>query len=79
MLSTVDNPYNPFEQFNEWLLFDNEKNYNSSGYLMRIANLSDEMSQKEESEEIERAIDEILSLNPLGIYKKVTKDLNEQT
>jgi hypothetical protein len=31
------------------------------------------MSQAEIDEEIERAIDEIITLNPLGIYIKVTK------
>lgn len=78
MLTTTDNPYDPFEQFDDWLSYDNEKEYNSCGYLMRIAQLSDGMTQKEESEEIERAIDEILSLNPLGIYKKVTKEIKEE-
>ena len=26
-LTTFDNPYNPFTQFAEWLLFDNSKDY----------------------------------------------------
>ena len=71
MLTTIDNPFNPFEQFDEWLLFDSERGYYSCSYLARIAKLSDDMSQAEADAEIERAIDEIVSLNPLGIYKKV--------
>lgn len=75
MLTTFDNPYDPFEDFTSWLLFDNEKNYNSSGYLMRIARLSDDMTQKETDEEVERAIDEIIKYDFRNIYKKVTKKL----
>ena len=43
MLTTVDNPFNPFEQFTSWWLFDIEKGYNSCSRLMRIANLSDDL------------------------------------
>ena len=73
MLTTIDNPFDPFEQFTSWFMFDIEKGYNSCSYLARIANVTEEMTQKEENEEIERAIDEIIFLNPLGIYKKVRR------
>lgn len=73
MLTTIDNPFDPFEQFTSWLLFDNEKGYNTCGYLARIAKITDDMSQSEEDEEVERAIDEIIAVNPLNIYRKVTK------
>ena len=76
-LSTIDNPFDPFEQFTSWLMFDDSKGYNSCGYLMRIANVSEDMSEEEYNEEINRAIDEIVTTNPLGIYIKVTKDLVE--
>lgn len=74
MLTTVDNPFNPFEQFTSWWLFDIEKGYNSCSRLMRIANLSDDMSSKEEEEEIERAIDEIVKYDFLDVYKKIKKE-----
>ena len=38
MLTTIDNPYNPFTQFSKWFMFDTEKGYNSCGYLDRIVN-----------------------------------------
>ena len=66
MLTTFDNPFDPFEQFTSWFLFDIEKGYYTCQYLARIANLSADMSQKEVDEEIERAIDEIIQYNPLG-------------
>lgn len=75
MLTTIDNPFDPFEQFTSWLMFDIEKGYNSCSYLARIVNLSDDMTQKEMDEEIDRAIDEIITLNPLGIYIKATRQI----
>lgn len=72
MLTTFDNPYNPFDQFTLWLMFDKEKGYNTCEHLARIAQLSDDMSEKEIDEETERAIDEIIKYDPLNIYKKVT-------
>ena len=73
MLTTFDNPYDPFEEFTLWDLYDRDKGYNTCSYLARLTNITEDMSQKEETEEIERAIDEIITLNPLGIYKKVCK------
>lgn len=82
MLTTFDNPYDPFEQFSSWFLFDVEKGYNTCSYLGRIAKFSDEMTTKEEDEEVERAIDEIIKYDFMNIYKKVrkeTEDPNETT
>lgn len=76
-LTTIDNPYDPFEQFTQWFLFDEEKGYHSTSYLGRIARTSDQLSDRENDEEIERAIDEIIRYNPLGIYKKVRKIVKE--
>lgn len=74
MLTTFDNPFDPFEQFVSWNLFDMEKGYNTCSYLSRIANLSEDMSQKEENDEIERAIDEIIRYDFMNIYKKVKRN-----
>lgn len=79
MLSTIDNPFNPFEDYSSWLMFDKEKGYDSAERLMRIAKLTDDMTQKEENEEIERAIDEIIKYDFLNVYTKVSKTLNETT
>ena len=75
MLTTIDNPFNPFEDYNSWLSFDKENNYNSAERLMRIAHLSDEMTSIEEEKEIERAIDEIIKYDILHIYQKVEREL----
>lgn len=73
-LTTIDNPYNPFDDFTLWLLFDKEKGYNTCEYLARIAQLSSDLSEKEMEEEIERAMDEIVMIDPFNIYRKVTEE-----
>lgn len=73
MLTTIDNPFDPFDDFNSWYLFDIEKGYNSCAYLARIARTSDQLSDKENDEEIERAIDEIIQYDFMDIYVKVKK------
>ena len=72
-LTTIDNPFDPFEQFTSWLLFDNEKGYNTCGKLDRISHYRDDMSESEIDEEHERAIDEIIKYDFLNIYKKVQR------
>lgn len=69
-LTTYDNPYDPFKEFDKWFLFDIVGGYNSCGYLARIARTSEQLTEAENLNEIERAIDEIVLLNPI-LYKKV--------
>ncbi len=73
-LTTVDNPYDPFTQFDKWNQFDMQKGYNSCSYLARIARVSEELTEKENNKQIERAIDEIISLDFMNIYKKVVRE-----
>ena len=73
MLTTHDNPFNPFEQFDSWFLFDVEKGYNSCGLLGRIAKTSDQLTDDENDEEIDRAIDQIIKYDYENIYRKVTR------
>ena len=71
MLTTFDNPYNPFDEFTSWFMFDEEKGYHSCAYLGRITKTSEQLSDEENAQEIERAIDEIIKYDFQNIYKKV--------
>ena len=75
MLTTIDNPFDPFDEFIPWRMFDIEKQHFCCEYLARIANVSDEMTQKEKNAEIERAIDEIIEVHPIKKWKKVSKEM----
>ena len=78
-LTTFDNPFDPFEQFSQWFLFDVEKGYNTCSLLGRLARTSDEFSEQENNAEIERTINEIVEHDYLGIYKKITRKTKEET
>ena len=73
MLSTVDNPYDPFDNFSSWYMYDVESGYNSCAYLARIAKTSDQFTDVENDEEIERAIDVIIQYDFRNIYVKVKR------
>jgi hypothetical protein len=74
MLTTVDNPYDPFTQYDDWYTFDRRMGYHTPSFLARIVITSDELSDADQAEAIEAAIDEIVRENVLGIYKKVTRE-----
>ena len=71
MLTTIDNPYDPFEEFDQWYSYDMDAGYNSCAYLARVSFTSDSLSDKENEQEIERAIDEISKYDFMNIYIKV--------
>lgn len=73
MLTTIDNPFNPFTQFDEWFAFDEQKGYHSCAYLARVANTSLELSDADYALEVEQAIDDIIKYDPLQIYRKVCR------
>ena len=80
MLTTFDNPFDPFDDFTSWFMFDVEKGYYTCNLLARIARTSEEFSTIEEKTETERAIDAIIDYDFLNIYKKVTRNVvNEET
>lgn len=72
MLTTVDNPYNPFTHFDEWYAWDESSGYHSTGLLARIVVTSDDLSEADQSLAIENAIDEIVRENVLGVFIKVS-------
>lgn len=74
MLTTVDNPFDPFTRFDEWLVYDIGMGYNTSALLGRIVKMSDDSSAPDQALAIQHAIDEIVQENVLGMWRKVSKD-----
>jgi hypothetical protein len=74
MLTTVDNPFNPFTEWDEWLAYDTRMGYNTPGLLDRIAINSDELSEPDQAVALQDAIEEICRENVLGIFRKVSRN-----
>lgn len=69
-ITTYDNPYDYFKQFDEWLNYDRQKGYFTLEYVGRLAKLAPDLSDEEEKNEIENTIDSIIEWNG-EFYKKV--------
>jgi len=78
MLTTVDNPFDPFTAFDSWFAFDTRHGYHTSSLLARVVNTSYELSEADQSLAIELAIDEIVKENVSGMHTKVTREVPDE-
>jgi hypothetical protein len=73
MLTTVDNPWNPFTNYDEWYTYDQDKGYDTPGFLARIAKVSLDLPDADIDLAIEQAIEEICQMNVSGLYTKAVR------
>jgi len=73
MLTTVDNPYDPFTQWDEWYEWDLSAGYHTPGLLARIAHIPDELPEADQHLAVQQAIDEVIRENVLGVHRKVKR------
>ena len=72
-ITTEDNPFDPFDDFDNWYKFDESKGYCTSGYLARYFDTdTSDMSDDEYEARLAIAIDKILKNDFMGQYFKVT-------
>lgn len=71
MLTTVDNPFSPVTQYEDWLRYDEDAGYYTNGLLARVVRTSDEISETDQDLAQETAISEIIAEDRAGFYKKV--------
>lgn len=70
MLTTSDNPFNPHDNYEQWLYFDTQQGYNTQSYIARVyrAKLTNPDDEVEEIEELlNETYKEIMDVNPLGL------------
>lgn len=77
MLTTIDNPFDPFDQYDEWYAYDTQLGHHTTSFLARIVVTSDDLSEADQRFAIESAIDEIIIENVSGLYKKVSREVKE--
>lgn len=79
MLSTIDNPYNPFDNFEQWYSYDElqarrENRPTCCSYLARVDFSTDEFSEADQIQMTNEVIDEIIELNLSGKFIKLTRE-----
>lgn len=72
-ITTHDNPYDYFKQFDQWYNFDRQKGYFTPEYVARLARLAPDLSEEEEQIEMENTFDKIIEWNG-NFYKKIYKN-----
>ena len=73
-LTTEDNPYDPFDEFEEWFNFDVTQGYHTCAYLARVTTTSTDLTEADQLEATNEAIEEILKLNLTGNYQVVERE-----
>ncbi len=79
LVTTTDNPFDPFKDFKNWNRFDKDKGYNTWSLVCRLAKVSYELSDSELCDEISAACEEIAFYNLTGNYKKIVSDVPNLT
>ena len=74
MLTTVDNPYDPFTEWEEWYAFDARQGYHTPGLIARLTVDSDQLSNADQTLSVQLAVREIARENVLGIYRLVSEN-----
>ncbi len=73
MLTTMDNPFDPFTQFREWNVWDQAHGYNTCALQARVTFMSEDMSDADQELAIVQGIDEVVTENVSGMHIKVKK------
>lgn len=75
-LTTTDNPYDYFDDFDRWYHFDEmEKGYCTLEYIARVGKVSPFLPPALNEQIWEEAIDSICQLNLTGNYKKIVREV----
>lgn len=74
MLTTLDNPWNPFTHFDEWREYDESSGWHTLALLGRVVVTSDELSEADQELAIDDAMAEIVRENVSGVHILVTED-----
>lgn len=76
MLTTKDNPFNPFTDFDGWYQWDEAHGYCTCGLIARYCKSSIGLSEGDQQISTALAIDAILLQDPFDLYMLVAKPKN---
>jgi len=75
MLTTTDNPWSPFDNWDEWFAWDTKAGYHTSSLLARFVFGSEELSESVQQEIINEAIVELVEANWNGVMSAEWRDV----
>ena len=77
-ITTLDNPFDYFNDFDNWQQFDEDNNYYTLSYIARIRDTYPEsLDSEEENEIMNQVFNDIIELNLTGNYKKIYNNSND--
>ena len=77
-ITTSDNTFNYFDDFDNWQQFDEDNNYYTLSYIARVRDTYPEsLDSEEENEIMNQVFNDIIELNLTGNYKKVYNNSND--
>lgn len=71
LLTTIDNPFNPFTEPEKWNEFDSENGYHTTNFLARVLKSPNGLTEEDEKKDMNEAIQDIIDSDPFGIYIRV--------
>mgnify|MGYP006872973372 CR=1 FL=1 len=73
--TTVDNKFDPFDEWDDWYAFDRDHGYLTCERVAKLTHTSKDLSPLDNAQAIEDGIDRLIRINPIGIHKKVVKEI----
>lgn len=70
LITTDDNPYDPFTEERQWRAFDEQKGYYTWNLIARLCLASTAMSDEEYDREVEIAIDKVINMHGGKNYRR---------
>lgn len=78
-VTTLDNPWDYFTNYEEWSAFDRSQGYNTEAYVARLVRTYEDEAYVDINQKIDQVIDEIVRFNLTGNYKKVYRNVEIST
>jgi hypothetical protein len=79
LLTTIDNPFDPFTQWQLWYNYDEQSGYHTCSYLDRMARTGTSQSDYERQQSIRYAMEEIVKYNPMYTIVEKGKRFDKET
>jgi hypothetical protein len=73
-ITTTDNPFSFFDEYDQWFQWDAAHGYNTPGLVARVIVTSPDLSEADQAAALDIALNDIVDVNPNGMYKLITKE-----